>query len=235
MACWHPDVNQIATRTRKVHLKILNCCTAPPLALEWQVRRSLRWFDESDLQGLDLIRLEDELPELTEGAADWVKRVQAEGESSHVYGWYSPGKAEVPPYIMLYVRQVYRGIPSLLWWSSVPTLRLVRTLAHEVAHHVITTKGYVFQPGETAADEELIANRYAETVLAKMRAHWRYRFAHWCLRDLAGWHYAFGSVDWREKKYEAAADRFFKAWDLDPEHADASYWYWRAKEMCSKD
>lgn len=213
-------------------LKILNCCTNPPLALEWQVRRSLRWIHKSDLHGLDLIRLEDELSETTDLAAACQERLRAEREGgAGVYGWYS---REAPTLIVLYVRDIYRGIPSLLWWSSVPTLRIVRTLAHEVAHHVTATKGYVFQPGEKADDEELIANRYAASVLSKMRAHWRYRFSHWCLREIAAWHYAFGNVDWREKKYEAAANRFFRAWDLDPEHSDASYWYWRAKEMCSK-
>jgi hypothetical protein len=37
--------------------------------------------------------------------------------------------------------------------------------------------------------------------------------------------------DWREKKYKEAAERWYRAWHLDPDHQEAVNWYWRAKKL----
>jgi tetratricopeptide (TPR) repeat protein len=214
-------------------MQVVNRCANSPPGLEWQVRRSLRWISQADLEGLALIRLEDEMPEVFGGAAEWAGRVRAAGEAAHVAGWYSPPKADVPAYIMLYVRQVYAAVPSWLWWSTVPTLRILRTLAHEVAHHLVATRKYVFRPGENLEDEESLARCYAAHALERATARWSYKLGRWSLKEIAGWYYAFGNLYWREKKYSTAAAYFFKAWDLDPEHNEAAYWYWRAKDMLS--
>ncbi len=132
---------------------------------------------------------------------------------------------------MLYARQIYRGIPRFLWWSSLPTLRIARALAHEVGHHMAATRGYVIRPGEDRNQEESLADRYAANVLERMTTHWSYKLGRWGLKDLAGWHYVFGIADWRAKKYGSAADSFYKSWLLDRQNEDALYWYWRAREM----
>lgn len=214
-------------------MEIVNYCANPPRGLERQLRRSLRWIDEADLLGLAVVALRDEMSVVTANGPKWAQEAEANGVSDHIGGWYSPAKAEVPAYVMLYVQNIYRTIPSWLWWSTVPTLRIVRTLAHEVAHHLKATRGYVNQPGEETEDEESLADSYAEKVLQKMVERWPYRLGQRYLKERASWHYAFGSLDWRDQKYEAAANRFLDAWNLDPSHKSAAYWYWRAKEMRS--
>jgi len=215
-------------------MQVINYCSNPPLGLEWQVRRSLRLIDQSHLKGLGFIYLEDELPipPDMEREEDWVRRVYAEGNSAHISGWYAPGKARKSPAgIMLYVQVIYRGVPSSLWWSTVPTLCIVRTLAHEVAHHLIAT-GSLESEGDT--DEEITANCYAAEVMRQTTKKWGYKLGLICLKEIAGWHYAFGSIDWRQENYKSAANHFLKAWHLDPNHEEAGDWYWRAKDKVAK-
>lgn len=210
-------------------IQIINTCTDPPMGLEWQVRRSLRWIEKSHLNGLSYIRLEDTLPELDSRADEWAKRAVAEGQ--RVYGWYSSRERGKDAYILLYVKEIYRSFPRILWWSSVPTLRIVRSLAHEVAHHLVTTQAHVFGENGNCKDEESIANKYAGGVLARMQSKWLNRLGQWCLRELASWHYVFGIADYNAEKYGSAADYFYKSWDLDPQNQDALNLYWRAREM----
>lgn len=214
-------------------MEIVNRCANPPRGLERQLRRSLRWIDEADLRGLAVLALQDEMTGVTANAPAWAKEAEAMSERVRVGGWYSPATADVPAYIMLYVQTIYRTIPSWLRWSPVPTLRIVRTLAHEVAHHLIATRGYVNQPGEETEDEESLADGYADKTLKRMVKRWPYRLGQWYFKERASWHYIFGSLDWRQQKYEAAANRFLDAWNLDPSHKSAAYWYWRARERCS--
>lgn len=207
-------------------------CAARPWGLERQLRRSLSWVGEAELEGLAGICLEDELPGATGEWPEWARR--AAEENFHVGGWYAPAGDDGPAHITLYVRHVYGAIPPWHWWTTVPTLRIVRTLAHEVAHHLIATGRTSTLPGAAAAagDEEEVANLYAEGVVRRMEGRWAYRWGQRRLKKLAEWHYAFGIADWRGLRYEAAARHFFNAWDLDPTHETAAYWYWRAKEMC---
>src|SRR5262244_3452618 len=128
---------------------------------------------------------------------------------------------------------LYRGIPRLYRWTTVPTLSISYTLAHEVGHHLIATRGYVFQPHEKFKDDanrEDFCNRYAFHVTQKMMAHWYYRLGQWALKDLASWYYIFGCRDWNEKKYKKAAERFYTSFHLDRNREDALNWYWRAKD-----
>ncbi|MDQ3803228.1 MAG: hypothetical protein M3416_05170, partial [Acidobacteriota bacterium] len=205
----------------------------PPPGLEWQVRRCLRLLDPSHLEGLAAIYLQDELPDtpVREDQAEWLNRVCVEGLNAHVSGWYAAAGADNPAGIMLYARSIYRGIPFILHWSTAPTLCLLRTLAHEVAHHLVSTRGYVFHAGEDVTDGEALAERYAASVEQRVVRQWRYRLGRFWLKEIAGWYYAFGNVEWREKNYQAAVRYFLNAWHLDPEHELAGYWYWRAKEM----
>lgn len=214
-------------------MQIINTSTRPPLGLEWQIRRSLRWIEESHLQGLAYVQIADELPEEEEtgDASEWAIQARAEGTHIYFYGWYSPSLVDEPAYIMLYARQIYRGIPRFLWWSTLPTLRIVRALAHEVGHHLAATRGYVIQPGEDRNQEESLADRYAANVLERMTKHWSYKLGQWGIKDLAGWHYVFGIADLRAKKYGSAADCFYKSWVLDRQNEDALNLYWRAREM----
>lgn len=193
------------------------------------MRRSLLWIEKTHLEGLSYIRLEDALPELDNRADDWAKRTVAEGR--RVYGWYASRERSEQSHIVLYIHEIYRSLPRILWWSSLPTLRIVRTLSHEVAHHLAATKGHVLGSDENGKDEESVANKYANNVLARMQSKWFNRLGQRCLKEIAEWHYVFGIADWRAKKFVNAADSFYKAWDLDPSNEEANYWYWRAREM----
>lgn len=215
---------------------IVNRCSKPPWGLERQVRRSLRWIDQSHLEGLDSIRIESEMPDRPDRVVpeiEWAKQVRAISQTACVNGWYAEGSGSTPPYIMLYARPIYRPIPMFFWWSAVPTLRIVSTLAHEVAHHLVAKRGYVFDQGEDLTDEESLANRYSASVLQKTTARFSYRLGQSCLKEIAAWYYNFAILDWRQKNYKAAAEGFYNAWNLNPEHQEANYWHWRAKEMSS--
>lgn len=218
-------------------MRVINRCSKSPFWLEWQVRQGLRWIDKSHLAGLAAICLEDEMPKFPQAAheTEWAKRVRAESHTAYVNGWYAAPTATESPYVLLYIQPIYRPIPSFLWWSTALTLRIIGTLAHEVAHHLVATRGYVFQEGEDTGDEELLADRYAASVLRKATQRWPYRLGRCVLEVLSGWHYAVGSADWRRKKYKSAAEGFYNAWNLDPESQEASYWYWRAKEMSNPE
>jgi Zn-dependent peptidase ImmA (M78 family) len=195
------------------------------------MRRSLRWIEEAHLEGLAYIRLEDSLPELDNRADKWAKRAVAEGR--RVYGWYASRERSEQPHIVLYVHEIYRGLPKILWWSNLPTLRIVRSLAHEVAHHLAATQGQVLSSDQSQKDqeEESAADKYAANVLDRMKQSWLNRLGGRGLKEIAQWHYVFGIADLRAKKYGEAADSFYKAWDLDPSNKEAGDLYWRAREM----
>ncbi len=65
-----------------------------------------------------------------------------------------------------------------------------------------------------------------------MKKKWHYRLAQWCIQDLADWYFVYGIVAARSNKYESAAESFFTAWDLNPDHKDAGSYYWHAKGLC---
>lgn len=128
-------------------------------------------------------------------------------------------------------------MPRDYYWTPVATLIITHTLAHEVGHHISSKKGYIFAPIErsnkrTDQDEEMLANRYASSVLTRMRRRWHYRVATWAIKDLAKWHDVSGVMNWKKERYNEAAEHWYKAAVLEPDNLQAAYWYWRAKEMC---
>ena len=113
-------------------------------------------------------------------------------------GQYFGPQGDLPATIVLYVPSLYRGIPKVYWLSPVITLQLARILAHEVGHHLIKQRGYVFERGERVEPreyEEELANRYSFSVRKRMLRRWYYRVADWLTPDLAGWHYVIGLVN----------------------------------------
>lgn len=213
-------------------VKLVNKDAKSPWGIEWQVRRSLRWIDPSLLKELGSIQIESEMPEAPQGPNEtvWARHVRTVGHTAYVNGWYELAQQGGPASIMLYAEPIYRPIPSFLWWTTVPTLRILRTLAHEVAHHLVATRGYVFEKGEDVADEEALANRFSATVIASTAQKPSYRLGQWFIKDLANWYYTFAMTDWEKKNFSAAARRFYNAWDLCPDNAEAGYWYWQARE-----
>src|SRR5215813_8716140 len=160
-----------------------DCANSPPDFL-MQVRRSLSWLSPLDLDGIAFIKLMDEIEEPQPSAQDWHKQAKVEGRC--INGLYFAAEGKALAHIVLYARDLYRGIPRLYRWTTVPTLSISYTLAHEVGHHLIATRGYVFQPHEKFKDDanrEDFCNRYAFHVTQKMMAHWYYRLGQWALKD----------------------------------------------------
>jgi hypothetical protein len=196
-----------------------------------RVQRSIRWIHPADLIDLKYIVLIDELPDVSKQSASWY--IEARRKGTAVYGWYKPNDGS-PAAITLHVSEIYRGIPSLYWWTTVPTIVITQILAHEVGHHLIAKRGYLFSSVEKLIprkNEENAINLYVFSVVKRMRERWSYRAGYWAVRDLADRHYFLGVLDWREKKYKEAAEHWHNASMFDPEREDAAYWYWRAKEL----
>jgi hypothetical protein len=214
-------------------MRINNECKNPPWALRWQLKRALRWIHYGDLEALNWINLIDDLPPAKETSPTWYKK--ATKETHGVGGWYKP-QDNTPPCITLNIRIIYRGVPRLYWLLPIPTLLIARTLAHEVAHHLIARRGYACPDDRRKArikkDEEMAADRYAYTVNMTMRRRWYYRFAAWAIKHLSEWHYNHGMLAWKGAKYGEAAEHWFSASMLDPSNRQAWYGYARAKEQC---
>jgi hypothetical protein len=217
-------------------MPIRNNCSNLPRGAFGHIRRSLRWINPADLVGIAFIELRDKICDADGEAPEWHRRAAEEGYN--VNGLYFGRQGALPANITLFVRDLYRGIPKMYWFTPVITLAVAKTLAHEVGHHLINERGYIFLPGERvrpAEYEEEMAYRYSYSVIKKMKAHWYYRLASWAIRDLAWWHYVHGMLDWREGNYKRAAERWYKSFRLDPDRNEAIYWHKRAKEAAAAE
>lgn len=210
-------------------MKIRNESAFSPRGLIPHVERSLAWINPLDLKGISFIRLMDDLPKPTDRSPRWHKDLKK--DYLHLLGLYWGKHKNEPAHINLYVRNLYRGIPSLLATTSIPTLVIAGTLAHEVGHHLICTRGYIFQPTEVFKHKEIVeefCDRFAVSIVKNMMGKWRYRMSRWLIRRLAGWHLAMGSFDEGRKKQMQAAEHFLTAFYLDNNREDALYLYRRA-------
>ena len=71
-----------------------------------------------------------------------------------------------PPLIGLVSEVLFAGLPGVFKYTPLATLRIAEVLAHEVGHHLIHTRGYVFNPnelhnGKNGAEAEGLADLYA--------------------------------------------------------------------------
>ena len=213
-------------------MQIINQSSRPLRGARWRLRRGLRWINPSHLEGLCCIRLLDELPEPSNRSDESYKDAWTQGH--HIYGLYSASDGHTVSCITLNIGDIYRLVPFAYRWTTVPTLLITHSLAHEVAHHLAATRGYVLKRGENRRHceyEEVAANRYAFHVVKEMEKRWYYRVGRWMINDLANHHHALAVLDWREKNYEKSAYHWYRAWCLKPELDEAAYWYLRAKQM----
>ena len=213
-------------------MEIKNDCAKSPAGLLWHVRLSLNWIYPADLDGLGFVRLVDETPEYILQKYEDFRELEAEGR--WIFGFYEPKEGRTQAHINLIIKRHYALMPSIYKFTPATTLLLAHTLAHEIGHHLIDTKGYVFEPGEKYKRQEFeeeFCNRYAFEVLRKMRRRWHYRLGMWGLKDLAGWQYIQGTLDWKEKMYDEAASHWHKAVQLNPDSLESLYWYHRATDM----
>jgi len=217
-------------------MQIGNSCSKLPFGARLHVRTCLRWINPADLAGVGSIELQDSMPKATKDSPDWHK--QATADELSINGLYIHGSGISPARITLFTRDIYRGIPKLYWLTPVTTLSFARTLAHEVGHHLIAERGYVFTVGEKThlpEYEEEMAHRYSSSVLKRMRQRCYYRLAHRAMRDLALTHYMLGVHEWNAGRYRKAAEDWYKAFHLDSDRQDAIDWYLRARQRLVGD
>jgi hypothetical protein len=109
---------------------------------------------------------------------------------------------------------------------------MARTVAHEVAHHLAATRGFIFaehEPIRQGAIEEEMADRYAYEVVRRMKEKWYYRKAERLLRYFSKVHFLEGQQCWERGQYADAATCWYKSWLLDLENQQTIEWFLRAK------
>lgn len=160
-----------------------------------------------------------------------VRLVGATFVNHPVFGFYFPTTDAGQARIVLYLEEIYRGIPFLLRFSPIMILRFIQTLSHEVAHHQVKQRRQIFSDSK----EEEVASRYSRAVLAHVRRRAWYRFWDLVLREVSNWHFAFARADYRGNDYVRARNHFYIAWDLNPRNVLAAEWYWHVTDILGKD
>lgn len=207
--------------------------TCFPRLAERHIRRVLRWFSVRDLEGLESIRVIDECPDDPESA-----KVPPYLRGFLHNGHYLRKMKNQPAEVVLYASDVYFGIPKLLMSSRMATLKLARTLAHEVGHHVIATRGYIYKPWEKYKPwdgvrdpyAEKMADAYASDVIERMLKHWPYKLGKLMARMLSTFLYKAGIQDYWDGNYQSAASLQARAHSLNLENEDAGQCFRHAME-----
>jgi len=209
-----------------------------PRLTEWHIRRVLKRVNQQDIEGLESIRVIDECPYDPE-----YTKVPPYLRGFRYNGYYSRQVKSEPAEVVLYARDVYDGIPKLLLASPIATLKLGRTLAHEIGHHVIATRGYIYQPWEKYKPwngvrdpyEEKMADSYASSVIERMLRHWPYKLGKSLARFLSGFLYKAGLQDYWDGHYQSAASLQDRAYSLNRENEVAGQCYRHAMEKLKNE
>lgn len=206
---------------RNINILLEDESDFPFIGLMWQVKRGFACINAEDILWVSKITLKARAPSEESNRASELYR----------FGYYSTSSDPEPiATIELYIEPIFSGIPKFLWWSSVPLILIVRTLAHEVAHHQHMGLGNQSLCVGENEDPEVVANRYAENTLGQMEKKWRYRLGFWWLKKLAEWHYVKGIVDAQATRYESAMNHFHHAWNFNPQLDHVAAYFWSAKE-----
>lgn len=193
----------------------------------------MRWISPRDLEGLQLIKVIDESYDDPESA-----KVPLYLKGFPSRGMYLRQTATRGAQVVLYGTYLYLGIPKFFMRNSMVTLNLTRVLAHELGHHVIATRGYIYQPGEKYKPwdgirnpyEEKMADAYAADVMGRMLRQWRYKLGRLLARMLSMFLYKAGIQDYWDGNYQTAASREFLSYNFNPENEAAGQCYRHAME-----
>jgi hypothetical protein len=212
---------------------ILNRCKKLPLGAIWHVRHCLHWINPNHLTGIQYIELIDKLPAVSQASPEWYK--EARKAKRGINAWYNEETKTDSAGIVLHMPDLCYGIPNFLWWTPAPTLLITKVLAHEVAHHLRYTRGYIFSRNEVIKrdwQEEGAADRYAFDLRREMVKKWSYWLGHEIISITADVYYRKGVKRWEERNYKKAASYWNKARIINSDHTYAAHWYRRAVEMC---
>jgi hypothetical protein len=213
-------------------MRIMVECSTLPLGARWFIRNSLKWIPEIDQAGIECIYLRDKLPQSTLQSPKWHTSREKEGLVTGAV--YAVKTSISPPHIVLFIKDLYYAIPSIVRFSPMTGLYIAQHVAHEVGHHLIEERGYVFVPSEKYPSdkyEEEMANRYAFEILNKMKKRWYYKLGDRLMKHISAVYFGLGSGHWKKKEYAKSVAYWYKSWLLDPENQRTAEWYWRAKNM----
>jgi hypothetical protein len=197
------------------------------------VLRVLKWIDHDDLKDLHAITVIDERSD-DPGYAQRPKYL-----SGLLYnGHYEFKTKDRDARVVLYANDIYFGIPYVMMYTPAAILKLARTLAHEIGHHVVATRGYIYEPWEKYKPwsgvndpyEEKMVEAYADDVIERMSLQWPYKFGKFLTRKFANLLYRAGLQKYWDGDYQKAARLGFSAYHLDPTNLDANQCYRYAME-----
>ena len=200
-----------------------------PRLSAWHVRRALKSINPTDLEGLGYVQLMDEEPD---DPAALKKPAYLRGFLYN--GRYRKKSVDGPAHVVLYTRDLYLGIPLVLKPSPMATLIIASTIAHEVGHHVIASRGYIYKPHEKykpwrsgAFDpyEEKMANSYASDVIKRMCQSWYYKFGKFLARTVSYFLFQRGIGEHTNGNYDRAAYYNFQAFMINGENIEAGQSY----------
>jgi|SRR5688572_6034961 len=200
---------------------------------KWHVRRVLKWINEEDLNDLHAIRVIDERPNDPEYA------MRPRYLSGFLYnGHYEFKTKGREARVVVYANDIYFGIPHLMVYTPVATMKLAHTLAHEIGHHVVARRGYVYKPWENykswtgKADpyEEKMVEAYASDVMEKLLRRWPYKFGKFLTRKFANLLHDAALQKYWDGDYVRSARLGFRAYHLDSSNLDANQCYRHAME-----
>ena len=194
-----------------------------PRLTEWHVSRCLKWLNPLELTGIEAICLmEEESPENPnlKGKPFYLR-------GSACLGEYQKGQHRCGS-IILYTRYLYLGIPAFFRLTPIATLRVAFALSHEIGHHLIARRGFIYEATEkfklkefNEAYQERLVDRFACDMVRRMSRKWYYWVARGLSKKISGFYYVRGTVDWDRQDYESAAYHWFCAFYADLENDDA--------------
>jgi len=189
-----------------------------------------KWIDPNDLEGIDVIRVIEECPHDRHS-----NRYEPYLRGFLYNGHYSSGgKNGNHSEIVLYRTDIYFGIPKILRFTPIATLKIGRHLAHEVGHHVLEKRGKrkKYKPIANGRNEEAedSASEYTATVIAKMLQHPVYRLANKVNNLVSKVFYNCGIQDYWDGNYKSSAQLLFRSSVLTRGSGDAGQAYRHAME-----
>jgi len=194
------------------------------------VRDALRWIPDADLAGLDQISL---VPSFKGSGyclpSCWMEKAD---DRFLVSGLYEARHLSRPSNIVLFQDALQFPLPEIIRFRPVTTFYVARIVAHEAAHHLASTRGFIFaehEPTKKGVFEEEMANRYTFEVVNRMKEKWYYRMAEKLLRHFSKVHFLEGQQHWKRGQHARAASSWYKAWLLDLENQETIHWFLKAK------
>jgi hypothetical protein len=204
---------------------------SPPRGLTGHIRRALSVIEPQDLEGIDHVLLLEDVPEISRHDDPELDR--ALQDDLLLFGAYKSRTNAGPAHIILIVRSLYLPLPGILTHTPAMTIRIAKTIAHEVGHHLIAVKKFALRKkpdSDELETEEEFAERYERSVISRLQREGIYVIGARLLRVAAAMNYYRGARAWNQKNFAQAAHYFDLAIQVEPTHEEANYWFWKARE-----